>query len=178
MQRKAEYFDTYELSTKQCIFKSGLHLYPQERDWTCSIACIRTLLSTGNKELSEQYYIDKFGLKPGPHFSRDIKRIGILAEYDVKYGCDSKDICFDDILDTLNQGYGIMLECMYSYSHWLVLLGFIPIDDCNVEKSQLVLYDPYYDQLKVVIVDEFISMWYDGNYEVTQVKNDFIAIKV
>jgi hypothetical protein len=31
--------------------------------------------------------------------------------------------------------------------------------------------------VRLVLVDEFLSMWRDGNYENTRVDKDFIAVK-
>ena len=176
--RKMEFFDEYHLLYKNIIMSNGMTLHHQERDWTCSLACIRTIVSSIFDDwLSEDELVEKYNMKPSPYFSKDIKEMGILKEFDTSFGCDSIEKDFNDLIGLLNNGYKIMIESMYGYSHWLVLLGYIPINNADIEKSQLLLFDPYYNQVRLVIVDEFISMWKDGNYEETKVEMDYIAIR-
>ena len=115
-------------------------------------------------------------MKPGPYYSKDIKSMGMVAKYDVLYGCDNKNINMDNILEYITNGYFIMLECLYNYAHWIVLLGFYPLAD-NIEKSKLLIYDPYYNEVRLLNADEFINMWIDGNYLENKIEKDFIAIR-
>ena len=178
MSRAKEYFK----ATNKVLFNSSSsakvkRLYKQERDWTCSLACIRTILSgVGKKVYKEDYYIKKFKMKPGPYYSKDIKRIGLLEEYDVKFGCDYKNTTFDTVLDLMEVGYGIMLESMLNYSHWMVLIGYYKLSN-NIEENVIACYEPYYNKIRLMNVDEFIGMWIDGNYAKTKVEKDFIAIR-
>lgn len=178
MERRNEYFEHQELEHQLVESRTPSRLFPQETDWTCSIACIRTILS-GLQEYvpSEQEFVKKYHLSPGPYYSRDIQALGLLNEYDAVYGCDAKGITFDTILDYMSQGYYIMLESMYNYAHWFVLLGYFPLSGGNVEHSRLLMFDPYYNEVRLLITDEFISMWIDGNYEHSRVIRDFIAIR-
>lgn len=174
--RKFEYFNKTKLKHQKIISNPPLILYPQERDWTCSIACIRTLLSKIKEYVPKEItFINTFNLKPNPYFSKDLKIILEKFDIDVVYGCDSKINSFDDILDLSQQGYYIMLESMYNVSHWIVFLGYYPIIDNSVESSKLLIYDPYYDEVKLINTDEFIAMWKDGSNK--DIQNDFIAIK-
>lgn len=176
--RKFELFSKLKLNTQTCVSNVPRVLYKQERDWTCSIACIRTLLSNvSDNVLSEDEFISIFKLAPSPYYSKDIKSLCILSNIDVVYGCDFDEVTFDTVLDYLSTGYYVMVECMINYAHWLVLLGYFPVCNNNVEASELLLYDPYYDKVRLVNVDEFVSMWIDGDYGNTNVKCDFIAIK-
>ena len=43
-----------------------------------------------NNVPDEKYFVDKYELTPGPYYSKDIKRLGILDEYDAIYRCDEK----------------------------------------------------------------------------------------
>jgi len=178
MKRKQEYFEPFELKHKTVISNPPKKLFPQERDWTCAIASLRTLMSGFLDKVSdEEYLLEKYALKPGPHYSKDIKSYHILDEYDVIYGCDNPDVDFDIILDRFTEGYFIMLQSMINYSHWTVLLGYYPSSENNPEMSKLLMYDPYYDEVRLFRVDEFISMWKDGDYENTHIEKEFIAVK-
>ena len=77
----------------------------------------------------------------------------------------------------MEQGYFVMLESMINYAHWTVLLGYYPLCGNDLEKAKLLMYDPYYDEVRLVNADEFISMWRDGSYETTRIDRDFIAVK-
>ena len=108
--RKIEYFNNEKIVYPKNSFSINYEkYYVQERDWTCSIACIRTILSKFKAEKSEEYYIEKYKLIPGPHYSNNIKDINILKGREAIYGCDytpeEKDI--NTIIDLANQGYGI-----------------------------------------------------------------------
>lgn len=178
MERQHIFQKQPELKNRHVVSNGPKKLFLQETDWTCSIACIRTLLSGFLADVEEEKdFVEKYSLKPGPHYSRDIKRIGILDDYDTVYGCDAENVSFDMVLDLMKQGYYIMLECMYNYAHWLVLLGYYPLDNSTLEKSSLLVYDPYYNNVRLLNADEFIAMWIDGNYGNTMVEKDFIAIR-
>lgn len=152
-------------------------LFPQERDWTCSLACVRTLLSgIVDSVPAEVDYIDRYNLQAGPHYSRDMKRLGMLDGYDAVYGCDEQERTFDRVLDYMSDGYFIMLESMYNYAHWFVLLGYYPTGG-DLERSRLLVYDPYYDETRLLCVDEFLGMWIDGNFAQTGVEKDFVAVR-
>ena len=176
--RKFEYFSKLVLKEQSVITNSPRYLFRQERDWTCSVACLRSILSGIEKNIkSEEEYISMFKFDVGPHYSCDIKNKGILSEVKALYGCDFDDITFDELLVYLKKGYYIMVETMINYAHWLVLLGYFPLQDNDAEHAEVLLYDPYYDKVRLISADEFMSMWIDGDYEHTRVKKDFIAIK-
>lgn len=178
MKRKHECFEVGSLTHKTIVANPPKTLYPQERDWTCGLASLRTMMSGFSEEVpTEDYLVTTYNLAPGPHYSKNIKSYHMLDEYDVIYGCDTEDHTFDTVLDYVSQGYYVMLESMQNYAHWLVLLGYYPLVDGDIEHSKILMYDPYYDQVRLFNTDEFISMWRDGNYENTRVDKDFIAIK-
>lgn len=179
MKRKPELFGIRRMAHDDVLISHPRRLYPQERDWTCSVACIRTMMSAFLKKVpSEETLVKRYDLRPGPHYSRDIKALGMLKHYDVLYGCDQQpQDDFDTVLDYVAQGYCVMLESMINYGHWMVLLGYYPLQENDPETSRLLMYDPYYDQVRLLNADEFISMWRDGNYEETRVDRDFIAIR-
>lgn len=178
MKRIKEYYKHDNVINFKSSISFNVHkLYKQERDWTCSLACIRTILSaTDHKVYSEDYYIKNYKLKPGPHYSKDIKKIGLLDGFDVKYGCDCKSIDFDLVLNLMNDGYGIMLESMYNYSHWMVLIGFYRLGG-SIENDVIVCFEPYYNNIRLINVDEFLGMWIDGDYKNSKIEKDFIAIR-
>jgi hypothetical protein len=174
--RKQVLFKTPSLKCNHVVSSSLKQLYPQETDWTCSIACIRTILSANDVKISENEYIQTYRMSPQPYYSKDIKNLHILDEYKTVYGCDNPCIPFDDILNYMQNGYCVMVECLYNYAHWLVLLGYYPCSNGNIEQGRLLAYDPYYNEVRLLNVDEFLAMWIDGDYEHTRVKQDFIAI--
>lgn len=178
-KRKMECFNTPPLKTTDSLSNVPLKLYPQERDWTCSIACIRSLLSAVSAEVpDEDTLVEKYSLIPGPHFSRDIKRLNILEGYDVIYGCDHKEIDFDALMELYRKGYYVMTEGMINYSHWLVFLGYFTIGEyTDPERNRVLFFDPYYNEIRILRADEFINMWIDGNHEKSGIERDFIAIK-
>lgn len=178
MIRREEYFGKCELKHHQIVSMQPRELFPQETDWTCAVACIRTMLSGVTEHVpTEQEFVQMCGMKPGPHYSKEIKEGGLLEQYDVVYGCDADRKDFDMILDYMEEGYYMMLECMYNYAHWMVLLGYYPLEGSDIERSKLLMYDPYYDQVRLMHVDEFISMWIDGDFANSGVERDFIAIR-
>jgi len=178
MTRKHFFPKQPELAHQTVIANPPKTLYPQGTDWTCSIACIRTMLSGIMDTVPcEEEIIEKYALKPGPHYSGDIKRLGILEGYDAVYGCDHNGVDFDSILSYMKNGYYIMLESMYNYAHWYVLLGYYPLSEGNIETGSLLIYDPYYHNTRLLNTDEFICMWIDGNYAKSGIERDFIALK-
>lgn len=161
--------------------------YRQECDWTCSIACLRTIARTTK---SGKSIIDQLGMKPGAYYSdffyekyKDDKR------YDMLFGCN-------DTIDTVNgttdwnkakakftylcillrEGYSVMVESIYNISHWMVLIGYLPkgTEFCDCE---VLLWDPYLGKYRVENLEEFISMWYNGD-NVNGVKGDYIAVRL
>lgn len=81
------------------------NFFRQERDWTCSIACIRTLLSSFLDVVpSEDFFVIKYGLSPSVYYSKDIKKLDILSEYDVIYCCD-EIIDLEKLLDYIDLEY-------------------------------------------------------------------------
>ena len=178
MRRKHEYFQVESLEHKSIVSNPPKKLYPQEKDWTCAVACLRTMMSGFLEEVpAEEYLVEQYKLKPGPHYSKDIKSYHMLNEYDVVYGCDNEQSDFDAVLDYASDGYFVMLESMLNYAHWMVFLGYYPSSSDSLEETKLLMYDPYYDEVRLLNADEFISMWRDGNYENTRVDKDFIAIR-
>jgi len=179
-KRKGEVFLQYRENMKNLdsVSFTPPKLYPQERDWTCAVACIRTILSAFGNDVSEDELINKYSMTPGPYFSKDIKKLGLLENLDVIYGCDLDAAKLDTVIDYMKDGYYIMVESMINFAHWHVVLGYYTISDfTDVEKFKFLMYDPYYNELKLVNVDEFDGMWLDGNHAKNGIEKDFIAIR-
>jgi len=155
-------------------------LYKQNRDWSCSLACARTILSgiLGEREVpSEEELIERCALVPGPHYSEELKASGIFADAgDVIWGCDHPDITLRQLFSYMEQGYYLMAESMYNYAHWYVLLAYYETGS-SPEYHKIAAYDPYYDEIRLLNADEFAGMWIDGNYAESGVERDFIAVK-
>lgn len=180
MMRKSEYFTGNVEQFPKCnIINAPCTLYVQERDWTCSIACLRSILrGTTQNVPSEEYFINTFKMSPGPHYSKDIKDLEMLKDFNLQtviFGCECQKITPNTLLHLLADGCYVMVESMINYSHWLVLLGYTYNEDN--EGCQVISYDPYYNRVRVDIAEEFFEMWHDGDYQTSGVHHDFIAIR-
>lgn len=182
MERINEYFPNNNITIPQIsISCTPPNLLKQERDWTCSLACIRTILSAITKNIpSEDELIAEYSLTPGPYFSKDIKDKGILNRYKIEtfYGCDKTDLNIQSIVSLLQDGYYVMVESMYNYSHWMVFIGYYCIKNrSNMEYHKVLLYDPYYDNIRLENSDEFLGMWHDGASIENHIERDIVAIR-
>lgn len=154
-------------------------LYPQDTDWTCSLACIKSITSGIINFSNDDTLIKQYNLKPGPKYSSLIKELGMLNndKLDVIYGCDiesnNKDISV--LWNLLHNQYRVMINWMMSYDHWTVLLNYIQSGLTNDTDYDIVTYyDPYCNEVKSIRVAHLSVMWLNGDK--TNVK-DFIAIK-
>ncbi len=179
-KRKSVYFGVAETKMNESVGNIPRQLFRQEEDWTCSLACLRTMISgTGAEVLPELEYVKKYNMQPGPYYSKDIKACDMLCDFDVVYGCDTPKITLDDIIKMLDGGYYIMLESMVNYSHWMVLMAYLTVDTGDgLEGYKLLFFEPYYNEVRLINADEFIGVWRDGSYETSRVERDFIALKL
>lgn len=177
IKRIPEYFGEYKGKAQATVANFPKKLHRQERDWTCSIACLRTILSGVMDEVpDENYFIDTFKMAPGPYYSKDIKNREMITGCESLFSCDleSKDITIDMIGDLLQRGYYVMVESMYNYAHWYVIMGYCAVEnETNLEKHKLLIYDPYYNEVRLLNVDEFSGMWCDADNHV----KEFIAVR-
>ena len=178
MERIREFF-TYEKPQGYIsVSNTPPRLYRQERDWTCSIACIRTLLSGRVTEVaSENEFIEKFELVPGPHYVDEMIEKQMLAPARVvktNRNFAKEKIGLPLLARLLVEKYYVMAECMYNYAHWVVVLGYFAVRNAeDTEEHRILIYDPYYDQVRLVIADEFLTMWCDpAGHE-----KEFVAIR-
>lgn len=177
--RKFELFQKNIVHINRSFSLCPPSLFRQERDWTCAFACIRTMMSAFDDHwLSEDEIVSRYHLTPQPYFSADIKRTGLLGGMDVVCGCDRKANSFDDIVALVADGYQVMLESLINYSHWMVLTGCYSFGDgTDPEMIKLALYDPYYHDIKVMLLDEFINVWIDAETEANGIEQDYLAFK-
>jgi len=177
LKRKSEYFGNTVFPTLNSYANTPPMLIKQERDWTCSVACIRTILSAFKEYPSEDSFISKFELIPGPHYTEEIlakKMFGENKKIISCYDYPESDLSISLLNQLLNEKYFIMAECMYNYAHWVVLLGYFVVRDrSDPEESYILFYDPYYDEPRLVRADEFQTMWCDPDGH----KSEFIAVK-
>lgn len=153
-------------------------LYFQERDWTCVIACIRSITSSIRYIGTEMDIINDYSLYPKPRYSKDIKELHILDSFDTLYGCDfNKNYGIKYLYDLLKDNYYIAVESMINYDHWLVLCGYFPNSSNNISQQSVLLYDPYFNELRIYRAEEFCSMWLSGEHLNNNIKFDFIAVK-
>lgn len=177
--RKDEYFEGYHFhkEIKENVSNFPKFLYYQERDWTCSIAVLRSITSSIVNIGSEDEILEKYNIKMGPNYSKQIKEYKILNDFnlDVLYGCDNQEVDVFDLIELLRQGYYIACEWMINYDHWTVLLGYIHFG--NIDEDMLIYYCPYYNEIRKVRLSEFIGMWCSGENLVNNISADFIAVK-
>ncbi len=153
-----EYFD-YPAYHHEIIGAAGVvpkYLYGQERDWTCSIACIRALLET---TMPENEFLALHKPVMGPHFSKEMKENGWVPEsYLARYGCDDfADLDASDLWYMLRQGYRLMVEWDLSAGHWCVLTSIAP----SADGYEITCYDPYFRHMRVFDLEEFFCMCHD-----------------
>lgn len=178
---KAEYFEDYKFHNKleENIWNVPKHFYRQERDWTCSIAVLRTILSSIYNIGTEDEILKKYNFQPGPHYSAEIQEKGIIDSRKVKvyYGCYYKNSPKDmsEIIELLKNGFFVAMETMINFDHWVVLLGYSHLGD--FDDDMITYYCPYFSEVRTVHFSEFVEMWKSGNYAENDVVNDFIAVK-
>lgn len=82
------------------------------------------------------------------------------------------------VIDLISDGYDVMMETMLNYAHWVVVIGYFIIEEpVDLGKHTVLVYEPYYDKVRLLIADEFLAMWIDGDHKDTSVVKDFIAFK-
>jgi hypothetical protein len=176
-KRKFEYFEVEKKENYKSYSNVPPQLMRQERDWTCSVAAVRTILSAfKEKYLSETSFIANYNLTIGEHYTEEIlskKLFGenkkILSHLDFK----KEELSLKLLNNLLAKKYYIMAECMYNYAHWVVILAYLAVrGSSDTEEHQILFYDPYYDETRLVRADEFATMWCDpdGHYR------EFIAV--
>lgn len=177
---RAEYFEDYKFKNelKENIWNVPEHLYGQERDWTCSIAVLKTILSSIYDLGTESEIIDKFKFEQGPHYSQDIQNKSIIdnKKVEIQFGCNDKykkDI--SEILLLMKNGYYIAMETMINFDHWVVLLGYTHLGD--FDEDLITYFCPYFSEIRTVHFSEFVEMWKSGNYTENGVIQDYIAVK-
>lgn len=181
MQRKAIYFGNtssiYGVGNKTKMSNIA-KCYPQETDWTCSLACLRTLLSGSRYTVpSEELLVQLLNKQPGPVSSNDLlksKIFTLIDREDVQLAYD-KPITYDyaNELISLLETHNIMIACTLNGGHWLSVLGYVSLG--SIEEDQIILYDPYYHSTRMFRADEIFSMW-TGSFP-DSLDGDYIAIK-
>lgn len=153
-------------------------LYPQMRDWTCALACLRSITSGIVDIGDDETLVKKFNLRPGPMYSEDIKRLGVLDCYsndiDIIYGFERSDFDIEGLWNLLRDGYRIMVEWMYSFDHWTILLGYFAVDE-DADRHMMLMYDPYCGELFTIRAGHFEVMWKSAAEDGPV--GDFIAIR-
>lgn len=178
-----DFFGTaeYKFATSRVAAQVPAMFYKQERDWTCALACLRSLCSGIYPLDSEDRLIERYGFQPGPIYSKDIKAAEMLDEVilNVKYGCDEElpeRLDPSDVWHLLYDGYFVMVNWMQSFDHWTVVLGYFPEQD--PEKSQILYWCPYFNELRMVRAGDFEVMWHGGQQSGYIGPGDYIAIKL
>ena len=176
---KREYFgELPNLSFDETAVMMPTKLYKQERDWTCAIACIRSILSSMNYTKTEDEIIEEFQLTPGPLYSKQIKNLNILENYETIYGFEFETKpTLSDFYTLMKDNYFVMIESMINFDHWLVALAYLPNGQDITANHTILLYDPYFNEVKTYRAEEFGAMWCSGMHVKNKVTNDFIAVK-
>ena len=80
-KRVSEYFKVEKKEKYKSYSNMPCLLIKQERDWTCSVAAVRTILSAFMaKPLSETFFIEHYNLIPGPHYTEEILNKKMFGE--------------------------------------------------------------------------------------------------
>lgn len=179
MKRRSELFPLVRGLSPVSVGRVPKHLLRQERDWTCALACVRTALTCFlDAPPSEGALIERGGFRPGPLFSDDLMKLLKTEEWELRCGCDAPEAELGDVIALLDEGYSVMLESMYNYSHWMVLLGYFALGSGELaETDRLLCYDPYYHEVRLLNADEFSGMWLDGNHAKNGVRGDYLALR-
>lgn len=180
LSRKPEYFDkAAPMGFKNVVASIPPKLYRQERDWTCSIACLRSVFSKFGEPISENEIIDKYSLVPGPQYSADLIGSGLLDAYVYETTDKEGDTAseLNRVYSLLSEGATVMVETCKSFDHWLVMLAYFP-NECNyTEDHDILFWDPYYNETLLMRASEFCDEWLSGYWSKNGVVHDFIAIK-
>lgn len=174
-KRLIEFFTNEHIGYCPLTIMSNVQsVYKQDRDWTCSIACLRTIASH-TAYLPEEYDIlQRYKINKGPQSSHSI-RDWMKDDERFRYGCvdtipeDYKLTYLTDLMKTHN----VMIECMLNYEHWVVILGYVYLG--SDELAQFIVYDPYYNNVRVIIAEELVSMWY--GVEDYPIHRDYVACR-
>ena len=122
-------------------------LYYQEWDWTCAIACLRSICSSIKALRTEDEIIEKYKLMPKPRYSQDIKTWDI-KEYHARYGWDE----YENI-NNVGFLYRLMKEEWYVSIEGLIMTtGWFCADIFRI-----ILYDPYYNESKQLRAEKSYS---------------------
>lgn len=148
-------------------------LFRQERDWTCGVACLRTLMSGIVPVPSETLFVFNNHLTPGPLYSRDFKTLTGSADgafpallnprLEVRYGCDDPErdaLDESDVWVWLRDGWRVAVDWMMSFDHWCVIMGYFPLG--SPREHEVVFYDPYYDDIRLAHAPDLGVMWRSG----------------
>lgn len=149
-------------------------LYCQELDWTCALASVRSI--SGLEDLPPDAELAAgMGLSPGPVYSDALKASGILDRpgLDIIYGCDVPSVDVGYLWRLLSDGWNVMVDWMYSYDHWTVLLGYLA-GDADPDFHEMVHWDPYCGETFRIRQGHFSSMWRSGS---GARERDFVACR-
>ena len=158
--------------------KNFLKLHRQHHDWTCSVACLRSILKLS---MTEDEFVTQFAMTPGPFYSKDFVHIRQdFKDWQFRFGCEDSCMTTVDrwlhLLLLLGEGYSIMIETMYNVGHWLILLGYYPNGE-KLSDASILLWDPYLNETRLENAEEVISMWLDGECKASGIEKDYIAVK-
>lgn len=151
-------------------------LYPQGDDWTCALACFRTLLTCNGITVTEADLISICAIKPGPKSSAEVEKWSesMGLSLDIRYGWDNAYINTKpaQLLHELIHNYNVMIELLLNYAHWVVVLAYYKMG--TLDEDVVVIYDPYFNQVRQFHASEVFAMWYgigDGTYD-----HDYVAV--
>lgn len=181
LPRKYEHFEQASpIGLDNAVASVPPKMFRQERDWTCSIACLRTIASKFKDVEGEDEIVRKYGLNPGPHYTDDLVKCGILDEFDFEVSSTVPPNVAEElkrVYHLLETGATVMVETCRSFDHWLVLLAYFPGGHEYTEDQYVLMWDPYYAETFLMRVSEFCDEWLSGYWESNGVACDFIAIK-
>ena len=156
-------FGEVEVFKEACsIVNTPVDFYRQERDWTCSIACIRTAISYKNNRITEDEILKQENLKMGGQKIRDMKNWQCLKGLDILTYQEKKLEGIKDLYELLLDNYIVICETSYNWWHYVVAYGYLTTKDkIKIDEQLVQFYDPYYDEHKLMRAELFEQMWFD-----------------
>lgn len=132
------------------------NLYVQERDWTCAIACFRSIVDS---DIAEPNFIQQNSIMRGPHYTTEMKtKEWPHPNFEVKYAeGDVSDLDPSVVWQHLYEHWRVMLETDLNGGHWMIVLALVPTQN----SWDAVVWDPYYGRARVFDLPELLCMCHD-----------------
>ena len=146
------------------VVNTPVEFYKQERDWTCSIAVVRSAISCYNNKITEDEILAQENLKMGGQKIDNMKNWKILKEAGegILTQQEKKVEGIKGLYDLLLDNYVVICETTYNWWHFVLAYGYLTTHNKDKIDEQMVLfYDPYYDEHLLMRAELFEQMWFN-----------------